>query len=244
MTPEMKQILKEAIPIPNSTWKFHPSVPVGMIKRNTKAQRASPLTRLKRKTGGVFNPALAGVIRVVPNGTGFDAVIGATRAEFALDTHGPKYTIPVEVYPNELSEPEQASMFLDELVHNPPGTDTKHKIGVVTGRDNFLRVEKARLALGETKSVGALTHIEAEYGPAILERVTELARKMYKKNVRLVPGAVLRGIALVLTSGGAIRKIWYRRSARELLQKAQLRQGRYAGKGNVFTHVAAVLVGR
>jgi hypothetical protein len=243
VTPEMEKIIAESIPIPGSEYRFHPAVPVRLFERNKDAQRKSPLPRLKKK-GGKFDVSRAGIPRVVPNGTKFYPVIGATRCEWAREANGPDSTLPVEVFPEEMSNAQQAAAFLDELVSNPPGTKTQHTIGVVTGRQKYLDVAEAEKRLKGNLSIGALTIIRKS-GADLLRATVDEALRCFPNEAAKIPSAVLRGIAITIDDGTAIAERWRRSRvpASALLSRARIRQSQHGGHGTVYSHVAALLCG-
>lgn len=239
--------VRQGVKIPGSEWVLHPAVPVGMMERHKKAQRASTLRRLMKKTGEQFDLGIAGVIRIVPNGDKFYPVIGATRAEYAKLIHGPDYTMPAEILSREADVKEMAKLFMDELVSNPPGTEVKHEIGVVTGRQKYLDVENAREALLYNKSIGALTMIRQQKdGGELLKAVVAEVTRLWPRDVRNIPASVLRGVAHVLTRKNhkPIQAKWKRIGPKVLQLRAREKKAKSGGKSLMYRHVADLLVGR
>lgn len=237
------EIRKAAMPIPGRTWLFHPAVPVGLITRHPTAQRASTLTNLKNKNEGRgFDADMAGVPRLCPNGSKFYAVTGATRTEWASEVGEP--TMPAEIWPDEMPVKEMAEKFLHETVNTPPNICTTQRLGVLAEERIALAVKEAQEELRPTVIVGAFRSIyRKKNGPALLKKTVAALKKMWPRNIKEISAPVVSGMALLLLSGGTPATKWRRLGPKMLLERARLRQASFGGKGNLPSHVAALLKG-
>ncbi len=253
---EISDVIKGSISIPGSGWKLHPAVPLRMIKRHPRAQRASVLRRLKRAIAGEgFIKDKAGLPRIVPNNGHFYAVTGATRTELAIETSGGHGTIPCEVWPTEQTEQQMAEFFLDELRHVVPGIGTKHDLALVAKRRDAKLVQNAIQKIpGANKSVGCFYFIlKMKAGEVLLEQTVREIVKTWPKQAlssqSVFPGSIVRGVALLLRSGRPVaRKFRVQHGPRvispvEVQKDARLRKTGNGGRGTISSHVADVLAG-
>lgn len=228
----------ETIAIPGRDWRLHPAIPVDLITRHPKAQRSSPLAVLRKK--GKFDPNKAGLPRLVPNGTRFYAVTGATRSEWAKENG--VTTMPAEVWPREMSVKGMADFFLDELQHVEPNIRTKQAIGEVAEKPIALAVRAAREELPGTNIIGAFRTVYGrKNGAALLQRTVRELKRTWPNAISGITAPVVSGMALLLESDGKIARKWRSLGPQLLLQRARTRQAQHGGKGAVSTHVAALL---
>lgn len=236
----VETVLAEAQPIPGRKWKFHPAVPLEIVTRHDVAQRASPLAVLRKK--GKFDPNKAGLPRLVPNGTRFYAVTGATRSEWAKENG--ERTTPAEVWPENMPVKGQAEFFLDELQHVEPNIRVKQQLGEVAEKAIAIAVREARAQLPGTQIIGAFRTIYGKKnGAALLDRTVKELKRMWPRQIAGISAPVVAGTALLISSDTRPADKWRKIGPQMLLHRARTRQMAHGGKGALSVHVAALLKG-
>ncbi len=239
---EIRRLIKEAIRVPGGNWLLHPSIPLWLFKRHPKAQRNSVLSRL-RKCAGVFDVDKAGLPRFVPNSGALYAVTGATRCEFAIESMGKDATLPGELWPEEQSEKEMANFFLDELRHVEPGIGTKHSIALVANRRDAKLVDVAikKVPMG-FKSLGAFYFALGLWdGENTLRKTALEIRRIRPRGKEFIPGAIIRGTAILVSRNQAISNKWKKKKWSLALERARTSRARSGGNGSIAEHTARIL---
>jgi hypothetical protein len=250
MTLNLAQVLQSAQSVPGAQYKIHVSVPVELLRRSEKAQRASQLRRWETKVGA-FDVNKAGAVQAVPNGTMLDVVIGGHRIE-AAQKAGIK-TLPVIIHPESARLKErQANIFLDELENLRPGTETTHALALTANRQAARLVEEATTQVSTracavfyrilgARPTGADKPIPQKR-ITLLQRVVAELRKFQKEET--VPGAVIHGTSILVEAGETIATKWKKQSWDKAVANARVRRARHGGAGTLGEHVALILAGR
>lgn len=252
------KITRESIPIPGSNWGLHPAVPVWLIRRDPEAQRPSQKDRLIKKAGE-FDLDKIGTPELFPDGEWFNAIVGATRSEWALDDESSK-TIPAKIWRGKtLSASERGERFLNELECVKPGTEVAHKIALLASREAAELVSWAHTQLPATRE-GTLRTFYAILGTrptgaeqSISEESKQLLFDVIKAINRIkvgggaketLPGAVIKATALLVSQGRTISSKWSKSPWELPVARARVLHARNGGKGTVIEHLATILEGR
>lgn len=252
-----QQIIEEAVRIPGSEYGLHPAVPVRLFRRSVKAQRPSPLGRLKQKARK-FDIEKVGVPEAIPNGTMLDVVVGATRTDWAREV-GIK-TLPAKIWLGP--EPDvaaHAERFLNELESVKPGTHMAHQLALKADRAAAKEVQNALDALPHCRSVGVFYRIldsrptgaDAKLPRAnvdLLNRTVDYLRALKPEGGDPLPGEIVRAVAKLVDEGRTVADVWRGTKKGQdwtrAVDRARTAKANHGGAGRLHEYAANILEGR